>query len=97
MFRLKGSILITLVVVVGILLIPVRADEEKAKCCPSGHGQLKTPGIAISLPEQYNTPDGMALYKGNILLSIPNVNNQEYIGTVLKIDKNDATRIWKHF
>ncbi len=45
---------------------------------------------AIELPDQYNTPDGMALDKdGNILLSCPNLNDDKPGAFILKIDKDD--------
>lgn len=44
----------------------------------------------IELPEQYNTPDGMALDKdGNIYLSCPNFNDDRAGAFILKIDKDD--------
>ena len=89
MFRTKGNAtcLAYFMAVAGIFMLSGCATTTK--CCVSEAGVLKTPAIAVSLPEKYNTPDGMMLYKGDILLSIPNANNQDYIGTILKIDEND--------
>jgi len=51
---------------------------------------LRTPAVAVDLPEEYNTPDGMTLDReGNILLSIPNVNVQNFPAKVLKIDPHN--------
>ncbi len=51
---------------------------------------LEIPSIAIELPEQYNTPDGMALDgAGNILLCVPNFGNAAFPAKLLKIDTND--------
>ena len=51
---------------------------------------LETPSLAIELPEQYNTPDGMALDgNGNILLCVPNFGNAAFPAQLLKIDAND--------
>ncbi len=51
---------------------------------------LEAPSIAIELPEEYNTPDGMALDgKGNILLSMPNFGNEAFPAKLLRIDAND--------
>jgi len=45
---------------------------------------------AIELPDEYNTPDGMAVDKGgNILLSCPNFNDDKPGAFILKIDKDD--------
>ena len=45
------------------------------------------PPVAIVLPEEYNTPDGMALdSEGNIILSCPNFNDDQYPAKILKID-----------
>ena len=51
---------------------------------------LKTPTIAVNLPEKYNTPDGMVVdADNNILLNVPNFNNDEFPAVVLKIDESD--------
>lgn len=51
---------------------------------------LKQPRIAIELPEEYNTPDGMALDRtGDIILSCPNFNNDRYPAKILRIDRDD--------
>ena len=51
---------------------------------------LEAPSIAIELPEQYNSPDGMALDgDGNILLCVPNFANDTFPAKLLKIDAND--------
>ncbi|MCF7955215.1 MAG: hypothetical protein K9M75_05390 [Phycisphaerae bacterium] len=55
-----------------------------------GCNTLKTPTIAVNLPEKYNTPDGMVLdADNNILLCVPNFNNDKFPAVVLKIDEND--------
>jgi sugar lactone lactonase YvrE len=62
-----------------------------ASLLPTGCGPaLKTPAIAVNLPEEYNTPDGMALDKdGAILLSCPNYNDDKYPAKMLRIDAAD--------
>jgi sugar lactone lactonase YvrE len=56
-----------------------------------GATALEAPSIAVELPEQYNTPDGMALDgKGNILLAVPNFANDAFPAKLLKIDPSDA-------
>jgi hypothetical protein len=51
---------------------------------------LQTPTIAVNLPEEYNTPDGMTVdAEGNILLSVPNVNDPNYPPKVVKIGPDD--------
>ncbi len=43
----------------------------------NGEASVKTE-LLIELPEKYNTPDGMCLLPdGNVIVSIPNVNDQE--------------------
>ena len=55
-----------------------------------GAGGLMQPSIAIELPEEYNTPDGMALDGfGNIILSFPNFNDDRHPAKILKIDQED--------
>jgi len=51
---------------------------------------LPEPTIAVDLPVEYNTPDGMALdADGNIILSCPNFNDDRYPAKILKIDADD--------
>lgn len=55
-----------------------------------GSADLRQPTIAVDLPEQYNTPDGMVLDKdGTIILSCPNANDDKYPAKMLRIDAND--------
>lgn len=59
----RGFVSVVLVLAVAAIL---------AGCGPS---DLKTPSIAVNLPEEHNTPDGMTLdSKNNIILSCPNFN-----------------------
>lgn len=52
---------------------------------------LKQPKIAVELPEQYNTPDGMVFdpKTGDIILSCPNYNDTSHPAKMLRIDKDD--------
>ena len=52
---------------------------------------LKQPKIAIELPEEYNTPDGMVLdtKTGDILLSCPNFNDDTHPAKIVRIDTSD--------
>jgi len=59
--------------------------------------ELKTPVIAVELPEAHNTPDGMALdSKGNILLCCPNFNtnvdDNEQPVWIMKITPKDKLK-----
>jgi len=59
---------------------------------PATAAVLKTPTIAVDLPVKYNTPDGMVLdANNNILLCVPNFNNDKFPAVVLKIDEKDQT------
>ena len=72
----------------GMCLITVAAVSMLAGCATTP--ALRTPSVAVDLPEKYNTPDGMTLDReGNILLSVPNVNEQDFPAKILKIDQND--------
>ncbi len=56
----------------------------------TGCGASGGPKIGVLLPEEYNTPDGMALGPdGNIYLSVPNCNDSNYPAKILKIDRRD--------
>jgi sugar lactone lactonase YvrE len=61
---------------------------------------LKTPSIAVNLPDKHNTPDGMTLDgKGNIILSCPNFNtnkeDNEQPAWIMKITPRD--KLEKYF
>ena len=49
---------------------------------------LKDPSIAIELPEEYNTPDGMVLHKDYIYLSINNGVHDKYPGCIVRFGKD---------
>ena len=66
-------------------------------CEPSG---LKTPSVAVNLPEEHNTPDGMTLdSKNNIILGCPNFNTNkkgnEQPVWLMRITPND--KLQKYF
>jgi len=62
----------------------------------SGCQALKTPSIAVNLPDKYNTPDGMAVDKdGTIVLSIPNFNTNTTKDEDAKIFPSKMVRITK--
>jgi sugar lactone lactonase YvrE len=55
----------------------------------TGCATLNQPRIGVWLPEEYNTPDGMALdADNNIILSCPNFNNDTHPAKLLKIIPN---------
>lgn len=55
-----------------------------------GCSSSKKPKLAVSLPEKYNTPDGMVLgADGNIYLSCPNYNDPNYPAKIIKIGPDD--------
>ena len=57
--------------------------------CGSDSGLKKT-SIAVNLPPEYNTPDGMVLdADNNILLCCPNFNDDKYPAKLLKITPDD--------
>ncbi len=58
---------------------------------PAGaESPLKDPKIAVELPEQFNTPDGMTLdAEGNIILAVPNAHEREGGAWLLKITPED--------
>jgi len=56
----------------------------------SDTSDLKTPTIAVNLPEKYNTPDGMVVDgDNNIFLCCPNYNDDSYSAKLLKITADD--------
>jgi len=78
----------TLLRLAGVCLIAVAGTSILTGCATTP--ALRTPSVAVDLPEEYNTPDGMTLDReGNILLSVPNVNGQDFPAKILKIDRND--------
>jgi hypothetical protein len=56
---------------------------------------LKQSELLVSLPPYVNTPDGMCLYPdGNIILAVPNVNDQSYPGFLMKITPQNKAEIF---
>lgn len=54
--------------------------------------QNLTPSLAYSLPEQYNTPDGLALTPdNNMLLSVPNAGNPAFPAAILRLTDQGYT------
>jgi len=77
------------VLILTVMFVLVITSGGCKKTPPSAPA-LKTPTIAVNLPEKYNTPDGMVLdADNNILLCVPNFNNDKFPAVVLKIDEND--------
>ncbi len=64
---------------------PAGPDDGGKKPVGTSKPALKTPSIAINLPEKYNTPDGMILAKnGDIYLNCPNFNDDSNPPKVVK-------------
>ena len=58
--------------------------------------ELKTPSIAVNLPAEHNTPDGMTLdEQNNIILSCPNFNDPSHPAWLMKITPDD--KLEKYF
>jgi len=56
----------------------------------SGCIGLKTPKLAVELPEKYNTPDGMTLdAHNNIIVCCPNFGNDKHPPKIVKITPDD--------
>lgn len=54
------------------------------------YSDLKQPAVAVNLPEQYNTPDGMVLdADNNIILCSPNFNDDRNPAKLLRISPDD--------
>lgn len=57
--------------------------------------KLLSPRIAVELPDEFNSPDGMSLDKeGNILLSCPNTNDRKHAAWIVKITPQDKLEKW---
>lgn len=57
---------------------------------PSEETGLKQPVTTVSLPDEYNTPDGMTLDSdGNIILCCPNFNDPTHPAKILRIDEQN--------
>ena len=78
MKKLTMVMLATLMSLIPILTV-CNADA-KGVDCPTK--EARSAQLFITLPTEYNTPDGAALgLDGNIILSIPNFNNDYLIVT----------------
>jgi len=86
--KTNAAVLLIFTVMCGLVL--AIGGCKKKTPSPATEAKLKTPKIAVELPEKYNTPDGMILDKdNNIYLNIPNFNNDKFPAVVLKIDEKD--------
>ena len=92
-----ASIAATIFLLVGCASTPKKEREIRT-----------TPRLLIRLPLSCNTPDGATLdEEGNIILSIPNFNNEALIKDkvietpfppkIVKIDKNNELTTWYEF
>ena len=73
-------------ILAGVLIIAGCA----APATDSANGGLKTPSIAVNLPPEHNTPDGMTLdSQNNILLACPNFNDPTHAAWIMKITPDD--------
>lgn len=80
---------VTFVLILSVMLVLI-ITSGGCKDVAAPATALKTPTIAVNLPEKYNTPDGMVVdADNNILLCVPNFNNDKFPAVVLKIDEND--------
>ncbi|MBW1750264.1 MAG: hypothetical protein JRJ37_06135, partial [Deltaproteobacteria bacterium] len=78
MKKLTMVILATMMSFIPILTV-CHADA-KGVDCPTK--EARSAQLFITLPTEYNTPDGAALdLNGNIILSMPNFNNDHLIET----------------
>jgi len=56
---------------------------------------LKQSELLVRLPVYANTPDGMCLYPdGNIILSVPNVNDQSFPAVLMKITPDNRAEVF---
>jgi sugar lactone lactonase YvrE len=56
---------------------------------------LKQAELLVRLPIYANTPDGMCLYPdGNIILSVPNINDQSFPAFLMKITPDDRAELF---
>ncbi|MCH5375395.1 MAG: hypothetical protein JJ992_15605 [Planctomycetes bacterium] len=57
--------------------------------------EMKQSKLLVRLPVYANTPDGMCLYPdGNIILSVPNVNDQSFPGLLMKITPDNRAEVF---
>lgn len=86
---MKQSKNVTFVVIGTLAVISILVGGCR-KAAPPAASALKTPTIAVDLGDKYNTPDGMILdTDNNILLNIPNFNNDQFPAVIVKIDQTD--------
>ena len=63
-------------------------------CSPQGAAAPK-PRLLVTLPDFCNTPDGMCLLpSGDIILSVPNVNDQKQDAVLVKITRDNKAELF---
>jgi len=99
--KLMVATMITFIPILGVCNV----DAKESDCQKKESSSVE---LLITLPSEFNTPDGAALdSNGNIILSIPNFNNDHLIETgkvkeasppvMAKIDKNNQITTWYQF
>lgn len=69
--------------------------KESACSCGGAKGDLLTPAKMITLPDEFNSPDGMAIGKdGMIYLSINNVGDQSHPAKIGRISADDKVTVF---
>ncbi|MBN1419412.1 MAG: hypothetical protein JXP34_11590 [Planctomycetes bacterium] len=77
---------ISLVISLAILLAPG---------CVPGDKPIPTPQLLVILPDSCNTPDGMCLLAGgDIILSVPNVNDQTQEAVLMRITPDNKAELF---
>ncbi len=90
----------TTLALAGTLLLAIvvtgcgpKTDAPAGTTSPEGEAAasgLKVPSIAVNLPIEHNTPDGMAVdSQNNIILSCPNFNDPSHPAWLMKITPDD--------
>jgi len=90
MSRTTGSPFVDCLKVVALVFTVAVLAAGCSAPADSGKTKLKTPELAVDLPAEHNTPDGMTVDSANnILLSCPNFNDPSHPAWIMKITPDD--------
>lgn len=79
----------------GMLAGQVATAKESACPCGGANGELLAPAKMITLPDEFNSPDGMTIGKdGLIYLSINNVGDQSHPAKIGRISADDKVTVF---
>ena len=93
---MKTRFLSTMFVLTACLFVSLIAGcEPENKASAKAKSEDYRPELFLSLPQSCDTPDGMTMAPdGSIILACPNFNDEDNVGKLLRIDKDNNYEVY---